>query len=511
MKSLNLILKLFSRRNIMKHKMIKEIFRNNIFLTLLLIVLNGCFATAQNIEVYVSSQAGDRLTRKNDATFIADTKSSAPVITVNEKKSFQKIEGFGATFNEAGMICLNSLSAEDRNNVFASLFDTVKGSGFTMMKSPIAACDFASAGPWYSYDETLYDTLMTHFSIQRDLGPDGLIPFIKTASHFGKFTIESPMDFAPDWMYYSLKQGEKHVKPQYYNALARYYSHYLKSYLENGVHIDYLNLFNEANNEWYSNVTYKEIGEMIKNYVAPQLKSDGSDVKIQFGETSNRPEAMQKFPVALDDKGLQKDVNSLTVHGYDWNNFSSLTDLHNRYPDLPIYQTEVCYAMPNNIPPNGPAKMPVYEFSDGEFWGNMIVNDMKNWVSAWIYWNMILDENGGPWLISTEHGDPDNNKQHPVVIINRTTKQVTYTGLYYYLSHFSRFVRPYAHRINCTGGSKQINFVGFKNSDNSIVLNMINNGEGMNCKINWNGKSINQNLPAHSITTLKWKGEVNSQ
>jgi hypothetical protein len=103
--------------------------------------------------------------------------------------------------------------------------------------------------------------------------------------------------------------------------------------------------------------------------------------------------------------------------------------------------------MPNNIPPNGPTKMPVYEFSDGEFWGNMIVNDMKNWVCAWIYWNMILDENGGPWLISTEHGDPDNNKQHPVVIVNRTTKQVTYTGLYYYLSHFSKFVRPGARRI----------------------------------------------------------------
>ena len=52
---------------------------------------------------------------------------------------------------------------------------------------------------------------------------------------------------------------------------------------------------------------------------------------------------------------------------------------------------------------------PVYEFSDGEFWGNMIMNDMKNWVSGWIYWNMILDQDGGPWLVSPEHGDPDPN------------------------------------------------------------------------------------------------------
>jgi glucosylceramidase len=491
----------------MKNKLTKKICAKT-FSVLLVLVFVVDFAVAQKIEVYVSSQAGDRLTRKNDETFNAETKSLSSTITVNEKKSFQTIEGFGATFNEAGMICLNSLAADDRNKVFASLFDSVKGSGFTMMKSPIAACDFASAGPWYSYDEIPDDTLMNHFSIERDLAPNGLLTFIKTASQYGKFQIESPMDFAPDWMYYSLKQGEKHVKPQYYPALARYYSHYLKSYLDNGMHIDYLNLFNEANNPWYSNVSYKEIGEMIKNYVAPELKKDGIDVKIQFGETSNRPEAMQKFPPALDDAALQNDIHSLTVHGYDWNKFSTLTDLHNRYPHLPIYQTEVCYAMPNNIPSHGPKKMPVYEFSDGEFWGNMIVNDIKNWVCAWIYWNMILDENGGPWLVSTEHGDPDNNKQHPVVIINRSTKEVTYTGLYYYLSHFSKFVRPGAKRIDCTGGSKQLNFVGFENADNSIVINVINNGDETNCKINWNGNSFIQNFSAHSMTTLKWNNEV---
>jgi glucosylceramidase len=134
----------------------------------------------------------------------------------------------------------------------------------------------------------------------------------------------------------------------------------------------------------------------------------------------------------------------------------------------------------------------------------MIINDMKNWASAWIYWNMILDEKGGPWLISKEHGDPDNNKQHPVVIINRETKQIYYTGLYYYLSHFSKFIRPGAHRIDCDGSVAQLNFAGFINSDRSIVLNIINNGAEMSCKVSWNDKMVIQDLPAHSITTFKW-------
>jgi glucosylceramidase len=243
---------------------------------------------------------------------------------------------------------------------------------------------------------------------------------------------------------------------------------------------------------------------MIKHFVAPQLKLDGLHIKIQFGETANRPEAIQKFPVALDDPEVRNKINSLTVHGYDWNKFSSLTDLHNKYPDLPIWQTEVCYAMPNNVPSHGPTKLPVYEFSDGEFWGNMIVNDIKNWVSAWIYWNMILDEKGGPWLVSTEHGDPDNNTQHPVVIINRVTKQIFYTGLYYYLAHFSKFIRPGAYRVECSSGSTQMNVVCFRNPDNSIVLNIINNGEKMKCKINWKHKTIIQELANDSITTVKY-------
>jgi glucosylceramidase len=460
------------------------------------------------IIIYSSSQDGDRLTKKEEGSFSKDRKSTLPEIMIDEKTRFQKIDGFGATFNEAGMICLNSLSTEMRENVFKMLFDPDSGAGYTLMKSPIAACDFASAGPWYTYNDTPGDTAMEHFTVERDLGPNGLITFIKGASKYGKFEIESPMDFAPDWMYFSLKKGEKHIKPQYYRSLAKYYSKYLQEYANNGVTINYLNLFNEADNPWYSNVTYKVMGEMIKNFVVPRLKADGLSTKIQLGETSNRPEAMEKFPAVLNDTEVRKYIHSLTVHGYDWDKFSSVSELHNKYPDLPIWMTEVCYVTEKLFPKDGPKKSPVFEFSDGEFWGNMIMNDMKNWISGWVYWNMILDQDGGPWLTSVEHGDPDPNQQHPVVIINRNTKEVTYTGLYYYLAHFSKFVKPGAYRINSTGGSSSLNTVGFINTDSTIILIVINNDDETDCKISWNNKMKIQKLKAHSITTIKWDGLV---
>jgi glucosylceramidase len=479
------------------------------FITAMLLLNVQCQrAKEPDITVYSSSQDGDRLARLPGISFTENSESTLPEIKIDTASRFQRIDGFGATFNEAGMICLNSLNAESKDSVLRNLFDPEAGCGYTLMKSPITACDFASAGPWYTFNDTPGDTAMNHFSIERDMGPNGLVTFVKAATKFGKFEIESPMDFAPDWMYFGLKDGEKHIKPMYYRALARYYSRFISAYAEQGITINYLNLFNEAHNPWYSNVTYGVIGELIKNYVAPQLKADGLSTKIQFGETSNRPEAINKFPAVLSDPDIKKNVHSLTVHGYDWDKFSTVMELHNKFPDLPIWMTEVCYVTGTLFPPGGPKKSPVYEFSDGQFWGNMIMNDMKNWISGWIYWNMILDQNGGPWLVSVPHGDPDPNQQHPVVIIDRDTKKVTYTGLYYYLGHFSKFIRPGAYRINASGGSEQLNFAGFQNEDGSIVLNIINNGEETDCKILWKNRMVVQKLKKHSITTLKWNNPV---
>jgi glucosylceramidase len=470
--------------------------------------VTGRLKERKAVTVFTSSFSGDRLSRKEDVFFKNADPGDGECIVIDEKKKYQKIEGFGATFNEAGMICLNSLDPASRDSVLSALFDPENGAGYTAMKSPVAACDFASAGPWYSYNEMDSDTLMNNFSIERDLRPDGLIPYIKSAARFGEFLIESTMDFAPDWMLYGLKDGQKHVRKEYYPALARYYSKYITEYAKNGVTIDYLNPFNEPQNSWYSNETYRAIGIMVKDYIVPRFRTDGIQTRIQLCETANRPEAVKKLPDALDDPEVRKHVSSITVHGYDWDKFSAITQLHEMYPDIPIWQTEVCYATKSNVPENGPAKVPVYDFADGEFWGNMIMNDMKSWASAWIYWNMILDENGGPWLISDVHGDPDNNFQHPVVIINRQTGKVSYTGLYYYLAHFSRFIRPEAFRIETGGGPGNINHAAFLNSDGTMVLVIINNGEEIEFPVKWNDKTFKITMEAHSVSTLKWDSKA---
>src|SRR6185437_9247281 len=118
---------------------------------------------------------------------------------------------------------------------------------FSAMKTDIAASDFMAAGPFYSYNDTPGDVAMRHFSIARDLKPNGLVTYIKRARRHGDFIIQATMDYPPDWMLKDIKQNQD-VDPKYYDALALYYLRYLQEYARQGVQINYMSPFNEPGN-----------------------------------------------------------------------------------------------------------------------------------------------------------------------------------------------------------------------------------------------------------------------
>jgi glucosylceramidase len=408
------------------------------WLTLILgLVVLAIPVWGQDVQLVVSSRAGDRLTSRPPLHFAALSTEKGANFLINEKATYQTISGFGASFLEAGMICLDSLDPAGQKSVLRALFDPKDGAGFTAMKTVIAATDFMSAGPWYTYNDTAGDIEMAHFSIARDLGPNGLIPYIKRARQYGQFVLQAPMDYPPDWMLVDVAKKQD-IDPRYYGALARYYLLYLRGYEQNGIFIDYLSPFNEPG--IYTKIPYHEIRDLLKNHVGPLLEKEGIKTRIQLSEAPSRKDAYKNYPILLDDAEARKYVAVVPYHGYGFKNYKKMAELHRRYPDLPLWMTEVCHAYEAGTPRS--MVLPRTDFEDGDFWGNQIVSDLEAHASAWIYWNMILDEKGGPWLVSPIHGNPDPNVQHPVVIVDRHTKKVTYTGLYYYLAHFSKFVRP---------------------------------------------------------------------
>jgi glucosylceramidase len=194
-------------------------------------------------------------------------------------------------------------------------------------------------------------------------------------------------------------------------------------------------------------------------------------------------------------------------NGYDFSEFSYVKELHEQYPTMPLWMTEVCYfdynanaGLPSTHPP-----IPRYEFDDGDFWGQQIFSDIEAGASGWTYWNMILDEKGGPWLVSPEHGDGEYNSQHPVVIIDRKIKRAYFTGLYYYLAHFSKFVRPASVRFEVIGSEKGVRSLAFQRPDGKRVVELINsNLSNQKISLQWHDKILDITLKARSITTLVW-------
>ena len=456
----------------------------------------------------VSSRGGDRLQPKPALRFEAPAPARKPDFRVDPSVRYQTIAGFGASFMEAGMICLNSLPKDRQEALLQSLFDPEKGAGFSAMKTPIAGTDFMSAGPWYSYDDTAGDVEMKHFSIARDLGRNGVLTFIKRARQHGSFLLQAPMDYPPDWMLYDVATNQD-VDPRYFPALARYYLRYLQEYERNGVFVDYLSLFNEPG--VYTTIPYQKIRVLLKEHVGPLFRKEGVKTRLVASEAMDRPDASRNFPTILDDPEARQYVSAMLYHGYRLKEeeLAGLAALVRKYPELPLWQTEICHCYYSGTPRCVP--IPQRHFEDGDYWVNQILTDLESNASAWIYWNLILDEDGGPWLVSPEHKNSDVNVQHAVVHVDRKTHEVRHTGLYYYLAHFSRYVRPGAVRVATTGEVPRVRCVSFRSPEGNIVAQLVNSRDlEAGVELDAGGRRLRVALPPVSITTCRWKPPAGS-
>jgi glucosylceramidase len=456
---------------------------------------------AQTVKVHVSSKSGDRMAAKADMAFTDAKPGGDATFQIIDSVKYQKMDGFGASLMEAGLITLNTLPAGKQEDVLRSLFDPQQGAGFTTMKTPIAGTDFQSAGPWYTYDDSPGDTELKNFSVLRDFGPNGVGTYILRARKYGNFALQAPMDYPPDWMLYNVKKHQD-IEPRYYPVLAKYFVRYLEEYNKRGIAIDYLSLFNEPE-KVYTKIKYPEIRTLLRDFVGPAVVQSGLPTKMMLSEAPERGDAYKRYPVVLDDPGARKFVSVAGYHGYDYKHFDKIARLEARYPHLPFWMDEFCYAYEAGIPRS--KKLPVYDFDDGDYWGNTIFSDLEAGTSAWLYWNAILDETGGPWAVSVVHGNPDPNQQHPVVIINKTTHEVTYTGTYYYLAHFSKFVRPGAMRIQVNGKGQGVRVMAFQTPEGGVVAQLLNSqNSDSSVNIVYRGRTLPMSLPARSITTASW-------
>lgn len=443
----------------------------------------------------LTSPAGGRLDRMPEIPIGSADTTELPTLIIHPEKRYQRIEGFGGTFNESGWYLLQLLDEPTRESVLHAFFDRSEGAGYSVCATPIAHNDYSLE--YYSYNETNGDAQMRDFSIERDT--HHLIPYINAARKHGSFILAARPDYPPKWML----NPERRIDPKWYDAFAKYLSCYVTAYEKAGVPISHISLLNEPN--IYVEINGDELNTLLRDHVGPVMRADHPEVKLQLCDSASRDHAIEDWGPALGDPATRQYLDSLAYHSYHWEqtSISGIASVAQRYPRIALWQTEVMNLYTR----------PIHSYADGEVWGKIIADDLEAGASAWLFWNMVVDENGGPW-----NTDPFNTgyPQDGVAMINQETGEVVFTAKYYYQSHFSRYVLPGSVRLGHS--VTQINqpfpenalywwrIFAFQNTDGTLGLVCINTNEHpASAVVTVEDRQFPISLPGHSIATYLWR------
>lgn len=430
----------------------------------------------------------------------AEQEAVLPDVMIHFDDPQQTIDGFGACFNELGWTSLSVLDVKDREAIMEDLFFPNFGMNFTICRMPVGANDFSR--DWYSYDETPGDFEMKHFTIAND--KQTLIPFIKNAQRYnpGLSIWASPWS-PPTWMKYNRHYacaytGDWIEEPYrnglsadsigaegsnmfiqeepYLQAYALYFSKFIEAYKAEGIDIFAVMPQNEFNScQIFPSCTWTAaaLANFVGNYLGPAMSKQ--DVEVMFG-------TMERANYLLVDTALTDPASGKYIKGvgFQWAGKDAVAEIHKKYPDLPLYQSE-------------------QECGDGlNNWGgavhswNLMKHYLSNGVNAYTYWNISLLEGGiSRWGWA----------QNSLVVVDETTKTYRYTPEYYVMRHVSHYVQPGAKRLATSGDYSDL--LAFENPDKSVVVVAGNNApEDKKVHIQFRDNVYAPTLKANSLNTF---------
>ena len=161
--------------------------------------------------------------------------------------------------------------------------------------------------------------------------------------------------------------------------------------------------------------------------------------------------------------------------------------MHRAWPDKHLLLTEA------TVEGFDPARL--QSFANAERYGTALINDFNNGAEGWTDWNILLDEKGGPNHVGNFCFAP--------VHADTRTGELIFTPSYWYLGHFSRYVRAGAHRIDATASRSHLLTTAFANPDGSLATVVMNaTDQPIDYRFFVGRDEAKVSIPAHAIQTL---------
>ncbi len=123
-----------------------------------------------------------------------------------------------------------------------------------------------------------------------------------------------------------------------------------------------------------------------------------------------------------------------------------------------------------------------------------MIGNFNNYLNAFTDWNMVLDEKGGPNHVGNFCDAP--------IMVDTVKDEIYVHNSYYYIGHFSKYVKPGAKRIGCSKHNAGLSAVAFKNPDGQIAVVVLNTQDKeMEYNIRIDNKISQVKSEPHSIVT----------
>jgi glucosylceramidase len=460
-------------------------------IALLLAGVFACHAQSRPVEVYVTAKdTGQRLAHGDPISWVdlPQPSEKQQCVFVDSSKTFQTVIGIGGALTDAAAETFDKLAPEQQREILRAYFDPKNGIGYTLGRTHIHSCDFSSSSYTYVADG---DKELATFDIAHDR--PHRIPFIKKvlATAGPGFTLFASPWSPPAWMKDNndMLHGGK-LKPEFADAWAHYYVKFIKAYAAEGIPIWGTTVQNEpmAVQAWEScTYTGPEERDFVKNHLGPVMREAGlGDKKIIIWD-HNRSMMFQRAQAVLDDPEAAQYVWGVGFHWYVGDHYENVRRVQEAYPKVNLLFTEGC---------EGPYDASrLNDWTIGEHYGKSMVNDFNNGAKGWCDWNVLLDEQGGPnhvqnFCFAPIHGDTKTGELH-------------YMNSYYYIGHFSKFVRPGARRITSSSTLDELLTTAFVNPDGKVAVVVVNTSDDEQPFYLWqSGKGAHTKSPAHSIETF---------
>lgn len=448
----------------------------------------------------IQSQKDDPVWFKQmeSADFMPDTLGQeGNLLVIYRDLPGQMVQGFGGALTQAAAWNYSRMPEALRQQFLHACYGT-DGLRYSWGRTPIGSCDFSPEE--YSYCDTPDDISLRAFSVKPD-EPYQLVLIRAIHDFRGQpLTLLASPWSPPGWMKSNgeMKNGGE-LLPQYYDLWAAYVVKYLHAYRSQGVNIRYVTVQNEpkAVQRWESCVySAGQEAAMAAEHLAPALRRAGlTNVGIVIWD-HNKERVFTRAREIFSHPGARQAVEGIGFHWYSGDHFENLRLCRAAFPEKELIFTEGCVELGTKTDAS-PVESP-WEY--GERYGHDMIGNFNAGMTAFLDWNVLLDEHGGPNHLENYCGAP--------LIFDSAAGRLLLEPSYCFIGHFSRFVpagsRCVAHSLY-TAKLETAVFVTPENECVAVVMNPQEETLPLCLQDTVTSHIAGLFLPPRSISTLRYR------